>query len=257
MQMQNVADLLACILDLQRKIVAVSLIPTEETYLLQEVPELKRPLAFCMMVRLATVGHGRKASKAQFRCPGASEVFLFRNVQPGEQYGKRLFSFGLYENHETACNVQASMATIPEPCYGVAVQPLSTCPAAPDTIVLFTNAYQAMRLTQAWAYSFGPLREMSLTGNRGVCAECVAAPLANGKMHISPLCSNTRYAAKWNDNELGVGIPFQRLEGIINGLLKTIPAVEPARRRIAIASRCKEQGIDLEIASGKTYFPSN
>lgn len=256
MQCKSAADLLTCLLNLKRKIVAVSLMPTKEMYFQQEVPELKRPLAFCMIVRLATIGHGRKASKTEFRCPGASEVFLFRSPKSNEEYGKRLFSFGLYNNRETACNVQTSMATIPEPCYGVVVQPFSTCAFVPDTIILFANGYQAMRLTQAWAYSFGPLQGMSLTGNRGVCAESVAAPLSSGKMHLSPLCSNTRYAAKWDDNELGLGIPYQRIEGVINGLVQTIPAVEPLPRRNAIISRCQELGIDLEIAAGKTYFPS-
>jgi uncharacterized protein (DUF169 family) len=235
-QFQTTASLLQCVLDLKRNIVAVLLVSTQEEYSKLILSELKRPLAFCMMVRLATLGKGRKATGKQFRCPGAS--FLFREPEPADQYGNRLFSFGLYKHKETAGDVLASMAVLPKPCYGVAVDSFAVCTFTPDTLFLAITPYQAMRLTQAWAYSYGPLQGMTLTGNRGVCSGSVAAPLAHDRVQISPLCSNTRYAAKWNEHELGAGIPFSRVDGVIASVNADMGNITPPF------------GLNLFIASG-------
>jgi uncharacterized protein (DUF169 family) len=256
MQFRELAQLFSCILGLKREVVAVHLAATREEY--QQLPsqELQRKLSFCMMVRLASLGYGRKAAAAQFHCRGSAEVFLFRKPDTGERFGKRLHDFGLYASQETAGQVQQKIATIAEPCHGVGVSPLGDNVSPPTGIIIFVNSYQAMRLVQAWSYHFGPVDELSLSGNRGVCSECFAKPLSTGALHLSTLCSNTRHLAKWGDDELAVGLPSQKIEEVTDGLIRTIPAVEPTERRKQLMQRCSEAGIDLEIPPEGPYFSS-
>lgn len=254
MQFREPAQLFSCILGLKREVVAVHLAATREEYLQLPAQELQRKLSFCLMVRLASLGHSRKAAEAQFHCRGSAEVFLFRQPDIGEGLGKRLYDFGLYVDLETAGQVQQKFATIAEQCHGVGVSPLGESVSTPAGIIIFANGYQAMRLVQAWAYHFGPADQLSLTGNRGVCSECFAKPFSTGALHVSALCSNTRHLAKWGDDELAVGIPVRKMEKVIDGLIRTIPAVEPTARRKELIGRCREVGIELEIPTEGPYF---
>lgn len=252
--MSRTAAAITCLLGLTRTVVAVDLARTKEAFAQLQIPELKTALPFCLMVRLASMGYLRKANGSHFRCRGSAETFRF--VEPGDeqQTGERMLRFGLYANRETARLAQTTMARLPEPCYGVALSPLAACSRPPATVVLLADAYQTMRVVQAWAYHHGPVNHVSLFGNRGMCAECVAMVLNTGKLHLSPLCANTRHIAAWADHEMGIGFPGFMLETILDGLVKTVPAVEPLRRREAIEKRCVQAGIKLLLPDRKPYF---
>lgn len=246
--------LLSCILGLQRKIIAVDFFCTAEEFEDCPAPQFKSRLTFCSMVRLASLGYGRKALNSNFSCRGASEVFRF--VEPGVDSisGERLFGFGLYAHRDLAGQVQASMARLSSPCSGLAVLPLSSCTSLPKSIVIVADAYQAMRLTQAWAYHHGLLEDLAIAGNRGICSECVAKPLATGKLHLSTLCANTRHVARWSDQEMGIGLPGDKLAILLDGLIRTVPAVETSARKQAILLRCEEAELDFSMPEGKAYF---
>lgn len=254
MNLKSQSTLISCILGLQRQIVAVNLFCTSDKFEASPVPQFKGKLTFCSMVRLASLGLGRKAQYSNFRCRGAGEVFRF--VEPGEDSisGERLFGFGLYAHRDLAGRVQTSMARLPAPCSGFAVQPLSSCTSLPQCIVIVGDAYQAMRMVQAWAYHHGPLEDVAIVGNRGICSECVAKPLSTGKVHLSMLCANTRYVARWSDQEMGIGLPGEKLDVMLDGLIRTIPAVETPARKQTILRRCAEAGVDLPLPEGKAYF---
>lgn len=248
------AQTLRCVLDLPREVVAVDLAQTSAEFASWSVRALKGKLSFCAMVRLASLGRGRKALGANFGCRGASEVFRFVEPTPEALSGERLHGFGLYASQEIAQQMQASMARLPEPCMGVAVMPLAACNRPPQVVVVLANAYQAMRLVQAWAYHHGPVRNAFLAGNRGICAECVAKPLVSDMLNLSPLCANTRHTAKWADQELGLGLPFAHLEQLLDGLLKTVNAAESEERKQALVERCAAAGVELKLPRGTSYF---
>lgn len=257
MNFEKCSHLFYCLLNLKREIVAVDIARTKEEFDHWLMPDLKRPLSFCTMVRLASNGYKRKASGNSFGCPGSSEVFRFNNPIEGDDHGKRLFSLGLYATLEIAKQVQDSMARLPAPCAGVGVMPLKACEHAPKSIIFFVNAYQAMRLVQGWVYHFGTVDDFTLTGNRGICSECVAKPISTGSLHLSPLCSNTRYSANWGDQELGLGLPFSKVERLLDGVIKTLPAVETEERKKAIVQRCSELDLNLDIPLQTSYYSCN
>jgi uncharacterized protein (DUF169 family) len=254
MTLQQQFALTSCILGLQREIVAVNFFCTAEEFEVYPILQFKRKHTFCSMVRLASIGHGRKALSSNFRCRGASEVFRF--VEPGADSisGERLFGFGLYAHRELAGKVQSSMARLATSCSGLAVLPLSSCTSLPQSIVIVVDAYQAMRLVQAWAYHHGLLEDLAIAGNRGICSECVARPLTTGKLHLSMLCANTRHVARWSDQEMGIGLPGDKLGILLDGLIRTIPAVETSARKRAILRRCVEAEVEFSMPEGKAYF---
>lgn len=254
MDWQHAALTLHCVLGMDKAIVAVDIAHDQETFDAWDVPILKGRLSFCTMVKMATLGRGRKALGENFRCPGASEVFRFSEPGPEALSGERLHGFGLYADTETARAVQAAMPRLDAPCLGITTTPVATAPRPPQSLLLIVDAYQAMRLVQGWAYHNGPLKSLFLVGNRGICAEAVARPLATGKPNLTPLCANTRHTAKWADGDLGFGLPFSCLESLADGLVNTIPAVEPPDRKEGLLKRCEKAGVDLDLPSGTCYF---
>ena len=254
MTLQKKSSLISCILGLQSKVIAVDIFCTAEEFNNFPAPQFKGKLTFCSMVRLASLGYGRKSLNDNFRCRGAGEVFRF--VEPGADSisGERLFGFGLYAHRDLAGQVQTSMARLASSCSGLAVLPLSSCMSLPRSIVIVVNAYQAMRLVQAWAYHHGLLEDVAIVGNRGICSECVARPLSTGKLHLSTLCANTRHVARWSDQEMGIGLPGEKLDILLDGLIRTIPAVETSARKQAILRRCEEAGVEFFMPEGKAYF---
>lgn len=246
--------LFACILGLKRDIIAVSLAQTQTEYEMWSATQFTRQLTFCSMARIASAGHRRKAAPENFKCPGAREVFGFTEPNAKALSGERLFNFGLYADRHVAQQVQMSMARLERPCHGVLLSPLKLCTSLPDSVLFLVDGYQTMRLVQAWAYHHGVIKEVSITGNRGICSEGVARPLASNSLHLSALCSNTRHIAAWKDQELGAGLPATKLDLLLSGLLATIPAAEPPARQQAILDRCTQSGLSCSIPTGIPYF---
>ncbi len=249
---------LTCLLGLSRFPVGVSLLADASAFDACPLPRIRRKISYCNMVMLASrksAPKGRKAVRENFACPGSAHVFGFVPTDEQMRSGRRFMDFGLYDRLETAARTQAEMARLEEPPAGVAVAPLHAFrETAPNTVLLVVNAYQAMRLVQAHAYGSGVIRSVRMVGNRGICSECSAVPLTEGKFNVSMLCSNTRFAARWRDDELGIGLPYADLPGLVRGLIATTNACETDRRKRAISARCLNYGLDLEITFQSSYF---
>ena len=69
------------------------------------------------------------------------------------------------------------------------------------------------------------------------------------------LCAGTRNIAGWKDDELGIGIPFNRFISMIDGVYKTVNVIEPDHNKAKIEEKLKRNELnDLEIEYGKNYF---
>lgn len=96
-------------------------------------------------------------------------------------------------------------------------------------------------------YSFGlydslcTARNIKMAGNSGICSECTATPYDTNDMNLSLLCSNTRFSAKWRDDEIGIGMPFGMFEKVYDGVMKTIEPCEPKERKMKIIQGAKRQ----------------
>ena len=100
---------------------------------------------------------------------------------------------------------------------------------------------------------------MSITGNQAVCVECTAYPLLTKDMNLSTLCSGTRYKAQWKDEEAGVGIPYEKFEGTVQGILDTVNGTEMDARKVEIkealeALGCQSDSITMQSAY---YLPGS
>ena len=241
-------------LGLQRRIVAVTFAFSREDYAASEAAPLRTPLSYCSMVRLATLGHVRKADLGLIRCPGARRALGL--VPPDEDYqsGRRYFSLGLYADQNRARETAAQVRLMSRPVHGVTVQPLASCTAAPHVVICICSPNQAMRMLQGYIHGHGPVSPMGSLGMQGVCAELTVHPFGAGLPNVSLLCSNTRFSCAWEDGELGVGLPYAAFQGMVDGVLATIDAAESDAGKRAIAERSRRSGANVPIRYGTAYY---
>ena len=256
MDIKAMVEDLNCALGLERNIVAIKFVFNKEEFELSNVPQVRYRLSYCNMVKLAASGKSFKADISNFLCIGSAKALGLVKPDSNAISGNVYHSFGLYDSLCTARNVQKDVTFLDHQAYGVLVMPLEKHEAQPDIAIFIVNPYQSMRILQGYAYHNGAAKNIKIVGNSGICSECTATPYDTNDMNLSLLCSNTRFAAKWRDNELGIGMPFNMFEKVYHGIMKTIGPCEPKDRKEGIISRCKEAGREMDIQLDGNYFRS-
>lgn len=254
MSTKRIADELSCVLGLERRIVGVKFLFSEEEYSRMDVPEVKHRLSYCNMVKTASKGGSMKASIRNFLCVGSAKALGLIKPDAHALSGELYYSFGLYDSIATAKQTQKDVTFLEQAAFGVAVMPLEEAVSDLDVVIFIANPYQGMRLIQGYACFNGAAKQIKMVSNSGICSECTATPYANKDINVSLLCSNTRFGAKWQDDELGVGMPFSLLKNVHEGVIKTIEPCETNERKRMIADRLRHAGLDLEIRMNSTYF---
>lgn len=256
MELFNEIETLDCILDLSRDIVGVKFIFTEEEFEHINIEQVKFKMSYCNTVRLASQGRSFKANLNHFFCKASARALGLMDVNDEIISGRLYYSFKMYNSVGIAKEVQKNVTYIDHKIYGIVVKPLQCFEEEADVVIMIVNPYQAMRIVQGYSYHYGIAKNIKLTGNQGLCSECTATPYENNDLNISLLCANTRLAAKWNDNEMGVGMPFHMFSTIAKGIIQTLNPSEPNSRKRKITEYAKEKEIDIDVELGTSYYRS-
>lgn len=256
MNIEGRINQLNCSLDLKRCIVGVKFIFSKEDFDKLEVNQVNYRMSYCNTVKLASKGKSFKANLDNFYCKASARALGLMDVDNQIISGREYFSYRMYNSLGTAKGVQSHVTYVDHKIYGVMAMPLEKFDTIPDIVIMIVNPYQAMRIVQGYSYSFGVAKNIKFTGNQGLCSECTATPYETNDLNISLLCSNTRFAAKWNGEELGIGFPYHMFESISGGILKTIDPSEPNWRKREIMKNAEEKDIDLKVNLGTSYYRS-
>lgn len=116
---------------------------------------------------------------------------------------------------------EESVPRLPEGKYvGVVTAPLQRTSFEPDSIVIYGNGAQIMRLGQAYLWKRGGTLKSEFRG-RIDCADIAIAPMIKGEPQMIVPCSGDRIFGQVQDHELAFGLPFFLLEEILEGLEAT------------------------------------
>jgi uncharacterized protein (DUF169 family) len=147
------------------------------------------------------------------------------------------------------------MCFIEGPVRGLELRPLKDFSACnPDVVIMVVEPYAAMRLIQAYSFHFGMKTDFRMTGNQAFCSELTAAPYLLNDINFSALCSGTRHLCNWSDHEVGVGMAYDKLPWIVDGLICTLPETEPRKKKDAILERAARYGRVIDVQPGREYF---
>lgn len=255
MDSRELARKLEILVKTDRVIVGVKLVYDKKEYDSYEGIELVAPMSYCVAVKCATLGHSIKLTRQTGGCPASNRALGLRACEDTFLTGENGYRLGLFNSQETAACVAGSLPICVDETYGVIVKPLAKFESDPDVILIVSNPREAMRVAQGYTYTYGLTQSLNISGNQAVCVESTVTPLIRKELNISMLCSGTRYKASWKDTEVMCGIPIEKAEGTVNGLIGTINPIEMNDRKKEIEEALSKEGyLDIEIDYEKTYF---
>lgn len=244
-----------CALELDRRIIGVKFLFTEEEFKQADAKPINSKMYYCGMVKSAMAGNSIKVSGENFGCLGGARAIGV--MEPGEMYlsGRHHLGMGLDNDLITAKNVINNMALCKHKAYGVILKPLECFDIEPDIVIIVTSPYNMMRIIQGYSYRYGTYTSYKMSGHQALCSECTAYPFESNNINVSMLCGGTRNRTGWRDDEVGIGIPFNRFTTVAEGIYDTINVMEPNRNKLKIEAKLKENNLnDLEIEYNKNYF---
>ena len=116
---------------------------------------------------------------------------------------------------------EESVPRLPEGKYvGVVTAPLNRASYLPDSIIVYGNGAQIMRLGQAWLWKRGGTLRSEFRG-RIDCADLAIAPVITGEPQMIVPCSGDRIFGQVQDHEVAFSFPFSLMEEIVEGLEAT------------------------------------
>lgn len=251
------AEKLMALLRLKRQPVGVKLAYSKEEYEAIDAKELTSPLEYCVSVRSAGLGHSIKFVKENSRCVGSTRALGFEKPSQAFYSGDEGCQLGLFVDSKVAEETNKQVKMLDRPPYGIIVKPLQAFEVDPDVVIVVGKAREMMRLAQGYTCTYGLQPHLSLSGNQALCVECTATPVLTGAMNLSLMCSGTRFLARWGDDEVGMGIPYEKFMGTVQGVWDSVNGTEPDERKKEIKESMEALGCTCDnMTFGTAYYLS-
>jgi uncharacterized protein (DUF169 family) len=250
-----VADLTTAI-GLRRQPVGVRLLFTAKEYDDAAGTEPKVALSYCAMVEQASRGKTVKSRLRHHRCDGGTTALGLEPSTERIESGQEYFSYDLFSSPAAARRLRSGIRSLHREgaaTYGIVLAPLAEMKLQPDVVLLIADAYQTMRLTQGWVYANGSKPAIDYGAMQALCSEVTVVPYLTGEMNISALCPSTRILARWKDDEMAVGVPFERFALTVEGVIATINTTDLKQRKEQIVARFGERGAELPVSLHDDY----
>lgn len=193
-----------------------------------ELPEkVRRPsvamgkrVAICQGVTMArnygwTVGLGRE----DVICVPAAIVFGFSDaVDQAGALSKLFCEINFSSNEGLAQKETSSMSRFEKgEIEAIVMAPLEKAPFEPDTVVIYGNPGQMMRLVQAWSY-FNGERVKGEFGGKVECDEYLIAPFKMQTARLVIPGNGERIFAGTQDDEVAFAFPARKIVELSRGL---------------------------------------
>ncbi|MCC5911896.1 MAG: DUF169 domain-containing protein [Clostridiaceae bacterium] len=246
---------LNAILNLKRNIVGVKFLFTEEEFQESDAPVHNNSMFYCLMIKKAMGGESMKVRGSSFSCMGSVRSLGLKVPDEFFTSGRHYARSGIYQDLTIAKSVAKNMTVCNHMAYGLMIKPLEEFQEKPDIVLIVAKPMEAMRIIQGYTYKFGTNSQLKMSGNQAVCSECTAYPFESNDINVSVLCGGTRAVAKWDESELGIGFPFNRFHGIVEGVWETMNPQESNQRKKIIEKKLANNNItDLKVEYNQNYY---
>jgi uncharacterized protein (DUF169 family) len=150
-------------------------------------------------------------------CPIAKAAFGF--APRNDYYASGALADGMYAAcREAGARLEDALPKLePGEIGGVVVGPLSRIDWAPETVLVYGNSAQVMRLVNACLYEKGGSMRAETTG-RGDCADIVIRSRRTGAPQFVLPCYGDRIFGMTADDEMAFTFPFAMAGEVVKGL---------------------------------------
>jgi uncharacterized protein (DUF169 family) len=153
-------------------------------------------------------------------CPIAQVAFGFEPALP--YYEEGTLACGMYtDSLETGKLTELDVPKFSQEESGfVVVGPLGRIDFEPDTVLVYGNSAQVMRLVAGALYTRGGSIPSTFSA-RADCADIVIKTIQTGEPQVILPCYGDRLFGQTQDNEMAFTIPFARMQELSEGLTGT------------------------------------
>jgi len=177
----------------------------------------------CIMLQSARRGDAFYGTEDNMKCMGGRYIGLPppKPFPDSEGYltSKKLYaSWGRANRHYKWC-----MSLAPSGGSGkyAAFAPLEKASFTPDVVVFVGIAVQIYRIIFLDEFETG-LGGSDIVHGSPTCLATIGAPISTGKFGLSLCDAGSRQEAKFKNEELAVGVPYERLSTIVNSIDRCI-----------------------------------
>lgn len=213
------SDDLVCSLDMKKEPVGVKLIRNGF-----DIPisfhRIEFPIRHCVSINTASMGASLHVPFEMHACAAAKAALGMQDLPDKVKSGKVPYMHGLACCQEAAARTMREIPKLPlGSSKGTLVGPIQSFSKDPDVVILVVKPKQAMWIANSLIFhGGGPRITANFAGMQASCADVTAIPIKTGDVNFSLGCYGCRSVGKLRDEEMYVGIPFEKLESVINGL---------------------------------------
>ena len=185
-----------------------------------------------------------KLTKENQACPNGAMALKMAQAPEPIINGKGRFSKNMYKDVETSKSINDDMLFLKEQPAGIVVMPLENYKENPDVVIVVSNPYNIMRIIQGHGYFNGYTNNLKTVGLQAICHDLTTYPYNSQDINITFLCPGTRLVADWQIGEVGIGIPFDKWNEIVEGVKETTNPFERNAQKEGIKERLNERGLE-------------
>jgi uncharacterized protein (DUF169 family) len=181
---------------------------------------LGKRITICQAVTMARIYQWTMAiAKEDLICVPAMIAFGFtRASNQKNTLGKLFCNVTFSRNKEASTSETQSMNFLQNEEYkAIAMGPLMKVGFDPDTIAVYGNPAQVMRMIQGWTYHSGE-RVAGNFGGKVECTEYLIAPFKSSAARIAIPGAGDRIFSMTQDDEMVFALPGSRLSQLVEGL---------------------------------------
>ncbi len=186
----------------------------------KKIPLIDEKMRHCEMIRKASYGDKFYSTLEEQVCKGGAGALGLCDMSSKLVNGEVYYNLGRFVSMEIAKDTVKELSVIPEKHLGLIYSPLEKADFEPDVVVIISEPVAAMRISQALVYSDGDKICPSFAGIQSLCGDVTANPIINKNVNITMGCDGSRKEADVKDNELAIGIPKNKINQIVENLMK-------------------------------------
>lgn len=240
------------VLNLQRNIIGIKFVDFEG-----ELDDFKFPISekngpLCYLLREAMEGNVFKVVDKNITCAYAKYAIGLSKPDITISQGCSYHYCGLYESRSVAREIISSMKYLDHEIYGVVIGPLQLMRDA-DIVIMVDYAETIMRVMQGYAYKFGSPHNLNFFGNQAVCGDLISKPYSNNDINISLMCRGMRANGRFEKGELGVAVPINMFDTLIEGVVATVNPVCSLKEKKRIVNVLNSFGLNVNVNMDYNY----
>jgi uncharacterized protein (DUF169 family) len=181
---------------------------------------LRKRVTICQAVTMARVyGWTVGLTREDLICIPAMIAFGFSGAEdPGDLLTKLFCEINFHQDEDGARKEVNSMSRLNNDEFGaIVLAPLAKGLFEPDTVAIYGNPAQIMRMSQAWAHRQGQ-RSAGLFGGKVECSEYLIAPFKSQAPRVVIPGMGDRIFSMTQDEEMVFSLPGNGLKELVQGL---------------------------------------